>query len=318
MAEETLSFDDNHSVRALVGELSANLGAVHEVLGVAIDQRGTQLRVSGEAAPVALAAMVLEQLYGVVRDGTPLSPREVAQATRVLARDPSVDLRKLFSERIVVGKGQITPRTPNQRDYVHAMRRNPVVFGVGPAGTGKTFLAVAMAVEALLRGDVKRVVLTRPAVEAGERLGFLPGDLHEKVDPYLRPLFDAMSEMVPGDRISRMMERQVIEVAPLAFMRGRTLSNAWVILDEAQNTTVGQMKMFLTRIGNGAHATITGDDTQVDLPSGQRSGLRHALRILEGIDGLELCRLTRDDVVRHQLVAEIIDAYERDAMAGRR
>ncbi|MEQ1500664.1 MAG: PhoH family protein [Myxococcota bacterium] len=233
-------------------------------------------------------------------------------AIRILRTDPSADLAAYFEDTILVNVDgrPLCPRSAGQRAYVDLLRSHDVVFGVGPAGTGKTYLAMAAAVAALKRGQVRRVVLTRPAVEAGEKLGFLPGDLSEKVDPYLRPLYDALSDMIPGDRVAKMLEKGVIEVAPLAFMRGRTLNHAFIVLDEAQNTTREQMKMFLTRLGEGSRMVITGDTTQIDLPRKRDSGLIHALDVLDGVSKIGLCRLTGTDVVRHPLVMSIVDAYE--------
>lgn len=309
--------EDVDHLRELVGELGANLRILGEALGVEIAQRGTELRIRGGSS--AQAAVILEHLRSLVGEGFPIEARDVGDAVRILAADPEADLGTYFGDVVLQGvdRRPIKPRSAGQRRYLAALRRYPVVFGVGPAGTGKTYLAVAVAVAALLRGECKRIILTRPAVEAGEKLGFLPGDLTEKVDPYLRPLYDAMEEMIPQDRIGRLLERRVIEVAPLAFMRGRTLQDAWVILDEAQNTTAAQMKMFLTRLGDRSRMAITGDDTQVDLPRGHRSGLVDALRVLGDVGGLTTVRLSAADVVRHPLVAAIIDAYET-AARGRR
>ncbi|MCO4743180.1 MAG: PhoH family protein [Proteobacteria bacterium] len=286
-----------------------------KALDAEIVQRGDTLFVEGPAA--GDAERVLRQLYRYVEQGHGVRPRDVRHAVRLLADDPGADVVELFSDEILtaVDGRAISPRTAGQRSYVHALRSGRVVFGLGPAGTGKTYLAVAMAVAALRAGKVRRIILTRPAVEAGEKLGFLPGDLTEKVDPYLRPLFDALADMIPAERLQRLFDRREIEVAPLAFMRGRTLEAAWVILDEAQNTTVEQMRMFLTRMGTESHMVITGDATQVDLPRGRRSGLAHAVGLLEGIEGIETNRFTSADVVRHPLVAEIIEAYERDDRA---
>ena len=246
-------------------------------------------------------------------DGRRIHPTDVRDGLRILQQDPGVDLMSYFKDVVVVGvkKRPITARTVNQRRYIEELRRRDIVFGVGPAGTGKTYLAVAMAVAQLQKGACKRILLTRPAVEAGEKLGFLPGDLTEKVDPYLRPLFDALRDMVEPADLSRMLERGIIEIAPLAFMRGRTLDDAHVVLDEAQNTTVEQMKMFLTRLGERGRMVITGDVSQVDLPNHRRSGLAHALHVLRDVRGIGVVRLTTADVVRHPLVARIIEAYVR-------
>ena len=270
--------------------------------------------IGGETA-VALACRVLEQLYAVASTGAAITPADVDQACRLLRSEPGAQLVDYRSDVVIVGarKRVIYPRTPRQRLYVHAFERNDVVFGVGPAGTGKTYLAMAVAVAALLQDKVRRIVLCRPAVEAGEKLGFLPGDMAEKVNPYLRPLYDALYDMVDEDRAVRLIQKGVIEVAPLAFMRGRTLNQAFIILDEAQNTTSEQMKMFLTRLGNDSRAAVTGDLTQVDLPRRTPSGLVEALRLLDNIEGIGIIRFGDDDIVRHPLVSEIVRAYDRDA-----
>lgn len=288
---------------------------VARAFAVEIVQRGSQVRIGAEGEPVDAirgAAAVVDALYDLVESGFVLGPTDVDHAIRLLRAEPGASLTRYFADSVLVGVGNkpIVPRTPNQRRYIAALRRSAIVFGIGPAGTGKTYLAVAAAVQALLKGDVKRLVLTRPAVEAGEKLGYLPGDLAEKVDPYLRPLFDAINDMVPPERFARLQERKQIEVAPLAFMRGRTLQDAWVVVDEGQNTTIEQMKMVLTRLGDASRMTITGDVTQIDLPH-RRSGLIHALRILGKIDGIETIRFDVGDVVRHPLVAKIISAYEQ-------
>ena len=264
---------------------------------------------------MALACRVLEQLYAVASTGAAITPADVDQACRLLRSEPGAQLVDYRSDVVIVGarKRVIYPRTPRQRLYVHAFERNDVVFGVGPAGTGKTYLAMAVAVAALLQDKVRRIVLCRPAVEAGEKLGFLPGDMAEKVNPYLRPLYDALYDMVDEDRAVRLIQKGVIEVAPLAFMRGRTLNQAFIILDEAQNTTSEQMKMFLTRLGNDSRAAVTGDLTQVDLPRRTPSGLVEALRLLDNIEGIGIIRFGDDDIVRHPLVSEIVRAYDRDA-----
>jgi len=256
---------------------------------------------------------VLGQLYGLLEEGYPIYPADVDYALRILASDRNAKLRDIFLDTVFISahKHTITPKSVNQKAYIDAIRNTDIVFGIGPAGTGKTYLAMAMAVAELMKNTFTRIVLTRPAVEAGEKLGFLPGDLAEKVNPYLRPLYDALHDMVDFDRARRMVERGTIEVAPLAFMRGRTLNDSFVILDEAQNTTSEQMKMFLTRLGYGSKAVITGDVTQVDLPAGKQSGLKEAQVILRGIVGISFVTFTERDVVRHPLVQEIITAYDR-------
>ena len=309
----TLEFDDAARVRELSGELARNLKILGQTLDVQVSQRGGQVSVRGAGEPVGVAALVLEQLYDLAGTGFAISPPIVDQACRLLRQDPSANLGELFNDVVFIGhrKTRIFPRSANQRRYVHTMRENDVVFGVGPAGTGKTYLAMAMAVAALSRGDVARIILCRPAVEAGEKLGFLPGDLVEKVNPYLRPLYDALYDMVDRERADRFIERGAIEVAPLAFMRGRTLSEAFAILDEAQNTTSEQMRMFLTRLGADSKAVVTGDITQTDLPRGRISGLAEALEVLRDVPGIGVVEFSPDDVVRHALVARIIRAYER-------
>jgi phosphate starvation-inducible PhoH-like protein len=267
---------------------------------------------------VELAVKVLEGLYRVLRKGIPITSNDVAAAVRIVCSDRNADVSTVFQDVVFKSSRNkiITPKSVAQKRYLDAMRDCDIVFGVGPAGTGKTFLAMAMAVGFLLRKEVKRIILARPAVEAGEKLGFLPGDMAEKVNPYLRPLHDALYTMLEYEQAGKLMERGTIEVAPLAFMRGRTLNDSFVILDEAQNTTSEQMKMFLTRIGFGSKAVITGDITQTDLPTGRVSGLREALSILDGVEGIRFSYFTEIDVVRHPLVQEIIKAYERYEKRG--
>lgn len=279
-----------------------------------MSQRGAQIRVTGEPDAVDLAVRVLEQVYALTSTGVPVTAVDVDQACRLLRTEPGAQLLDYRAQTVLIGtrKKAIYPRTPRQRDYVRAFNDNDVVFGVGPAGTGKTYLAMAVAVAALLKDEVRRIVLCRPAVEAGEKLGFLPGDLAEKVNPYLRPLYDALYDMVDEERATRLIQKGVIEVAPLAFMRGRTLNNSFIILDEAQNSTPEQMKMFLTRLGNDSRAAVTGDLTQVDLPRHTRSGLAEAIRICDGIDRLAVVHFRDVDVVRHPLVSEIVRAYDRE------
>jgi len=310
-AELTLS--DAERLRELAGELAQHFKIIGRAFGVRIDQRGERVTVAGDVGSVALAARLIQELYDLVGTGFHLHPTVVEHACRLVLQDPEAQVRAFFTDVVYVGrrKKAIFPRTVNQRRYIDAIRSHDVVFGLGPAGTGKTYLAVAMALSALMKDEVQRIVLCRPAVEAGEKLGFLPGDLVEKVNPYLRPLYDSLHDMVDFERIGRFIDRGVIEIAPLAFMRGRTLAESFVILDEAQNTTPEQMKMFLTRLGNGSKAVITGDPSQVDLPRGKRSGLAHAVDVLGRVRGIAVTRFGPSDVVRHGLVSAIIRAYDR-------
>ena len=316
LRREKLVFDDPESFHALCGEQNQRLKLVERQAGVTLHVRGYEITVEGDDPSVELAKGVLTQLYGFARRGSPLGSEDVVRAIKVLQADRSAELKDIFSDTILVPRRgrPIAPKGLNQKRYIDAVRQHDIVFAIGPAGTGKTYLAMAQAIRLLLDKTVKRIVLTRPAVEAGERLGFLPGSLEEKVNPYLRPLYDALNEMMDFDRARALMEQQVIEVAPLAFMRGRTLNDSFVILDEAQNTTSEQMRMFLTRLGFGSKAVVTGDITQSDLPSGVRSGLREARDILTGVEGIAFSHFTEADVVRHPLVQKIIRAYEaRDA-----
>ncbi len=311
--ERAIDFNDSDRLREVAGELGKNLQVIARVSGTKITQRGATLRISGVPRAGELAARVLEQLYAVAGTGVAITQVDVDQACRLLRSEPSAVLLDYRADVVIMGarKKAIYPRTPRQKEYVHAFDDNDIVFGIGPAGTGKTYLAMAVAVSALLKEEVRRIVLCRPAVEAGEKLGFLPGDLAEKVNPYLRPLYDALYDMVDEDRAVRLIQKGVIEVAPLAFMRGRTLNNAFMILDEAQNSTSEQMKMFLTRLGNDSRAAVTGDLTQIDLPRHTRSGLLEAVDILDGIDGIHITRFRDDDIVRHPLVGDIVRAYDR-------
>jgi phosphate starvation-inducible PhoH-like protein len=282
-------------------------------LGIDARARGNEVRLVGAAKEVGVAKKVLEELYALVQAGNPLHPRDVRQAVRMVTEAPEVPLSDVYEDVLgaVGSRRRIAAKNLSQRRYIEQIRDLDLVFAVGPAGTGKTYLAMAMAIAALNRHEVSRVVLTRPAVEAGERLGFLPGTMAEKVNPYLRPLYDALNDMLPFEKAARLMERGVIEVAPLAFMRGRTLNDAFVILDEAQNTTTEQMKMFLTRLGFDSKAVVTGDITQIDLPPDKRSGLTHALEVLERVEGIGFQRFSEADVVRHPLVQAIVRAYDR-------
>ncbi|MBI1364467.1 MAG: AAA family ATPase [Alphaproteobacteria bacterium] len=317
-AIDYVAFHDNRLVAELSGEHDAHLMLLEEALGVRIDPRGNRFAVSGPPPARLRAVNVLNALYRQLERGESLGLAEVRAAAK-LAEEGGAASPAQAGPSIRTPKRLIGPRTPNQRAYLEALARADLVFGVGPAGTGKTYLAVAHAVGLLLSGAVERIILSRPAVEAGERIGFLPGDVKEKVDPYLRPLYDALHDMMHADYIERRIASADIEIAPLAFMRGRTLARAAVILDEAQNATIAQMKMFLTRLGEGAHMAVTGDPSQSDLPAGEPSGLADALELLEGVEGVAVTRFAAGDVVRHPLVARIIDAYDRRAAmrAGR-
>ncbi len=308
-----LSFPDPELVRLLCGEQNAHLQALRNKIGLSANVRGNEVILEGGDWEIELAENILNQLYDLIHQNYPIYRNDVEYAARILSSDPSASLKRIFMDRVYVGSGKtvIAPKSINQKAYIDSIRNYDIVFGIGPAGTGKTYLAMAMAVAALVKKEMKRMVLTRPAVEAGEHLGFLPGDLYEKVNPYLRPLYDALHDMMDFEDASRLLQKGVIEVAPLAFMRGRTLNDSFVILDEAQNATTEQMKMFLTRLGFSSKAVITGDVTQTDLPEGKTSGLIEAREILHGIDGIQFINFSRDDVVRHPLVQEIIDAYEK-------
>ena len=298
----------------LLGVFDENLNIISRETGVTAYVEGTKITLSGEENRVLLAETVINKLAGIIRSGEPIDKTRIIYCVELAKEGNAEGIEKVMSGVIAItsrGK-QIKCKTVGQKKYVDAIKKNTVVFGVGPAGTGKTYLAVAMAVSAFKNKEVEKIILTRPAVEAGEKLGFLPGDLQTKVDPYLRPLYDALQEMFGVDNYVKLMERGIIEIAPLAYMRGRTLSNAFIILDEAQNTTKEQMKMFLTRMGDGSKVVVTGDLTQIDLPDGKKSGLKHATTILKNIEGIETVILTAKDVVRHALVMEIIKAYEKE------
>ena len=299
-------------LETLFGVHDQNIKYLESLLDVRIDARGQDVSIDGDPADVETAQRILEDFSDLFKEGKTFTDKELREAFAQIAEDRAFSLRDYFTKTRFnpAGKKQVAPKSVNQRKYIQAIQDNDVVFGIGVAGTGKTYLAVAMAVQALMQKQVNRIVLARPAVEAGEKLGFLPGDLQDKVDPYLRPLYDALFDLIDYERVTRLLEKRVIEVAPLAFMRGRTLSDAFIILDEAQNTTSEQMKMFLTRIGFGSKAVITGDVTQVDLPTGKRSGLIEAERILSKLEGIEFVYFTDKDVVRHRLVQLIIRAYE--------
>jgi len=297
----------------LFGERNANLKRIEVETNAKLHSRGNELTLMGSADAIAQARRLVEQLYGMARSGRSIGPEDVGRAAEVLRGDASANLQDVFSDTILVGSRArpIAPKGLAQKRYVDAIRERDIVFAIGPAGTGKTYLAMAMALRELLEKRVKRIVLTRPAIEAGERLGFLPGTMEDKVSPYLRPLYDALHDMVDFDRAQQLMERGILEIAPLAFMRGRTLNDSFVILDEAQNTTGEQMKMFLTRLGFESKAVVTGDITQIDLPDRRRSGLTEAEALLKDVEGISICHFTEVDVVRHPLVAKIIRAYER-------
>jgi phosphate starvation-inducible PhoH-like protein len=320
-SDSVLQFPDNRLLIDLCGELDRNIVQVEQRLGVAIHRRGNHLALHGTPEERAAAEQVLRALYARLEQGRPVTPGDIDAVIRMGPADPAVprpsgpkpgQLEMFAGEPIEIRTRRkvVEPRTPTQRAYVRDLFRYELVFGLGPAGTGKTYLAVAAAVGMFIEGRVDKIILSRPAVEAGERLGFLPGDMKDKVDPYMQPLYDALNDFFPPKQVQKMIEEKQIEIAPLAFMRGRTLANAFVVLDEAQNATAMQMKMFLTRLGEGSRMAITGDVTQIDLPRGVMSGLIEAERVLRGVEGIGFTRFTAEDVVRHPMVARIIRAYD--------
>jgi phosphate starvation-inducible PhoH-like protein len=320
--ERSLEFDDGQLANELFGPQGENLARIGERCGISVQSRGSKvILAASDESGLSVAESALVQLYGQLRAGRKVYPQDVDRALAVLSREPAARLEEVFREEVfaVAPRRTVAPKSQNQRVYLEAIRGSDLTFGIGPAGTGKTYLAVAMAVQALTSRQVQRLILTRPAVEAGEKLGFLPGDLAEKINPYLRPLYDALHDLLDFRRVQDMLATGVIEVAPLAFMRGRTLNEAFIILDEAQNTTPEQMKMFLTRLGFGSKAVVTGDVTQIDLPSHARSGLVQAAQILTGVEGVSFIHFNDADVIRHPLVGRIVQAYERsETAAGRR
>ncbi len=310
--QSRLTFSDIELARQLFGEFNSNLQRIADALDVSINARGNTVFIQGDSIASSLAKNILNQLYGLLENSYPIYPNDVDYAVRILSEDDRIKLKDIFLDTVYVTskKRSVIPKSRAQKEYIDAIRSSDMVFGIGPAGTGKTYLAMAMAVAALSKSEVDRIILTRPAVEAGESLGFLPGDLAEKVDPYLRPLYDALHDMMRFEKVSNLTDQGVIEVAPLAFMRGRSLNDSFIILDEAQNTTSEQMKMFLTRLGFNSKAVITGDITQIDLPVDKPSGLVEAKNIFQGIEGIKIVFFSKKDVVRHGLVQEIIKAYE--------
>jgi phosphate starvation-inducible protein PhoH and related proteins len=302
------------AIETLFGVNDANLKYLESILAVRVNARGNDLTIDGEPRDVATVESILQDFAELFNEGNSFTDKELRDAFRQIAEDRAYSLRDHFTKARFnpSGKKSVSAKTVNQRKYIEALQSNDLTFGIGVAGTGKTYLAVAAAVQALFSKQVDRIVLTRPAVEAGEKLGYLPGDLQDKVDPYLRPLYDALFDLVDQEKVTKMLEKRIIEIAPLAFMRGRTLANSFIILDEAQNTTNEQMKMFLTRIGFGSRAVVTGDKTQIDLPRGQKSGIIQAENILQNIEGIEFCYFSDKDVVRHKLVQMIVRAYEEN------
>ena len=308
-----MTFEDNRLVKTLLGEYDENLKHIEKALNVKINARGNAISLHGETGHVQLTKRLMQELYFLIESNHPVYHNEIDYAIKILRDDEAAHLKYIFLDAIHVSPKQrlISPKSIVQKQYIDAIRTYDIVIGIGPAGTGKTYLAMAMAIAALTKKEIDRIILTRPAVEAGEKLGFLPGDLYEKVNPYLRPLYDALHDMMDLAKASRLLQKGIIEVAPLAFMRGRTLNDSFVILDEAQNTTSEQMKMFLTRLGFSSKAVITGDITQIDLPTGKPSGLVGVRKILADIEGIKFIYFSEKDVVRHPLVQEIILAYDR-------
>lgn len=302
----------SQGLNTLFGVQDQNIKYLESLLDVNIGARGNELLIDGDPRDIDTVEQILREFGELFGEGQHFTDKELKDAFKQIAEDRAYSLKDYFLKARFnpAGKKQVAPKTANQRKYLDAIAANDLVFGIGVAGTGKSYLAVAMAVDALFKKQVSRIILTRPAVEAGERLGFLPGDLQEKVDPYLRPLYDALFDLVDSERVTKMLEKRIIEIAPLAFMRGRTLSDAFIILDEAQNTTSEQMKMFLTRIGFGSKAVVTGDKTQIDLPRGQKSGLKEAEEVLADLEGIEFVYFSEKDVVRHKLVQLIVQAYD--------
>ena len=312
MATETLHFDNARIAQQLFNSDPHNLEALEKQLGVKATVRDGWIKLDGPADGLGRAKQLFVSLEASLKAGSSIKNREFTHALNVVKHEGVTTLKDLMNDRVQTHerKAGVTAKTVGQKKYIEAIRKHDITFGIGPAGTGKTYLAVAMAISALREGKVSRIILTRPAVEAGEALGFLPGDLYEKIMPYLRPLHDALQDMLPAEEIQKYTERNVIEIAPLAYMRGRTLNNAFIILDEAQNSTTEQMLMFLTRLGHGSKAVITGDETQVDLPSHKHSGLLEAHRVLHNVEGIAVVEFGKRDVVRHQLVQRIVAAYE--------
>ncbi len=313
MTEQIINFDGIEQAVSLFGSFDSNVNLIEDEFGVTIISRGSDLKVVGEIENVSLATKTLNSLLSLINKGENITDQNVRYVISLVKEGSEDKITSMSTESIcITSKGKpVKPKTLGQKRYCEAIDKNTITFGIGPAGTGKTYLAVAKAVTAFRSKEVERIILTRPAVEAGEKLGFLPGDLQSKVDPYLRPLYDALFDMFGAENFQRYQERGAIEVAPLAYMRGRTLDDSFIILDEAQNTTPEQMKMFLTRLGFGSKMVVTGDITQIDLPDGKKSGLKKVIRILKNVDDIEICKFTQKDVVRHRLVQDIIKAYEK-------